>query len=409
MNEASSEISEVPVSKEPIWTPSFRNLFIISALLNFGQFMMSALVPKFAEHLGASAAIIGIVSGMFAVTALAVRPIVGPSAGYFRKNRLLAAAAGIILLAFACYGTANSISMVMTGRLLHGIGMGLLAPVSLAMAGDALPSRRLATGIGIFSLGQAGGTALGPTVGLELVHAFGYHATFWIGSVLMGIVAALAWRLKTERPARGARFRLSLHAMVASEVMIPTVILFFLAGAHACIQAFILIYGGVNGVEEIGLFFTTYAVCLLIARPLVGKIADSYGMDKVILPGILLFAVSMIVISYSRTLPMFLVAGGISSFGYGICLPCIQTLCIRMVSPSRRAVASNTNYIGIDAGYLIAPTIAGLIVSYVQRHGGNETLAYAVMFRLMSIPIVIAFIIYLVHKKNIAGRLDDRT
>lgn len=409
MNEASSETSAVQPGKEPIWTPSFRHLFIISALLNFGQFMMSTLVPKFAEHLGASAAIIGTVSGMFAVTALAVRPFVGPSAGYFRKNRLLAAAAGIILLAFVCYGTANSISMVMAGRLLHGIGMGLLAPVSLAMAGDVLPSRRLATGIGVFSLGQAGATAIGPSVGLALVQAFGYSATFWIGSVLMGIVVVLAWRLKSDKPARGARFQLSLHRMVASEVLFPTVILFFLAGAHACIQAFILIYGGVNGVDEIGLFFTMYAVCLLIARPLVGKIADTYGMDKVILPGILLFAVSMIVISYSRTLPMFLLAGGISSFGYGICLPSIQTLSIRLVSSSRRAIASNTNYIGIDAGYLIAPAIAGLIVSYVQQHGGDEPSAYAVMFRLMSIPIVIAFMIYLYHKKKIAGRLEERS
>ncbi|WP_027085971.1 MFS transporter [Cohnella panacarvi] len=409
MNEASSEMSAVQVGKEPIWTPSFRNLFIISALLNFGQFMMSALVPKFAEHLGASAAIIGTVSGMFAVTALAARPFVGPSAGYFRKNRLLAAAAGIILLAFVCYGAADSISMVMAGRLLHGIGMGLLAPVSLAMAGDVLPSRRLATGIGVFSLGQAGATAVGPSIGLELVEAFGYSATFWIGSVLMGIVVVLAWRLASDKPARGTRFQLSLHRMVASEVLIPTVILFFLAGAHACIQAFILIYGGVNGVDEIGLFFTTYAVCLLIARPLVGKIADTYGMDKVILPGILLFAVSMIVISYSRTLPMFLVAGGISSFGYGICLPSIQTLSIRLVASSRRAVASNTNYIGIDAGYLIAPAIAGLIISYVQRHSGDEPLAYAVMYRLMSIPIVVAFIIYFVYKKKLTGKLNDRS
>jgi len=408
MNEASSETSAVQTGKEPIWTPSFRNLFIISALLNFGQFMMSTLVPKFAEHLGASAAIIGTVSGMFAVTALAVRPFVGPSAGYFRKNRLLAAAACIILLAFVCYAAAGSISMVMAGRLLHGIGMGLLAPVSLAMAGDVLPSRRLATGIGIFSLGQAGATAIGPTVGLELVQAFGYSATFWIGSVLMGIVVVLAWRLTSDKPARGARFQLSLNRMVASEVLIPTVILFFLAGAHACIQAFILIYGGVNGVDEIGLFFTTYAVCLLISRPLVGKIADTYGMNKVLLPGILLFAVSMIVISYSRTLPMFLIAGGISSFGYGVCLPSIQTLSIRLVASYRRAVASNTNYVGIDAGYLIAPAIAGLIVSYVQRHGGDEPTAYAFMFRLMSIPIVIAFIVYLVYKKRLAGRLDDR-
>lgn len=407
MSEDASEIDAVSVDQDSIWTPVFLKLFIVNAILNFGQFMMSALVPKFAEHLGASAAVVGIVSGMFAVTALAVRPIVGPSTVYFRKNRLLAAAAGIILAAFVCYGMANNIAMVIAGRLLHGCGMGLLAPVSLAMASDSLPSRKLASGIGIFTLGQAAATALGPTIGLELVQAFGYHAAFNTGAVLMGIVVALSWLLKSEKPASGARFRLSLPNIVALEVMTPTLILFFLAGVNACIQAFILIYGGLNGVGEIGLFFTSYAVCLLISRPLVGTIADKYGINNVIIPGILMFALSLIVISYSRTLPMFVLAGGISAFGYGICQPSIQTLCMQLVSPSRRAVASNTNYIGIDAGYLIAPTFAGLIVTFYQHHGGLEIEGYAAMYRLMTIPIVVALFIYLFKKKELTRRVND--
>ena len=142
MNEESNEIRVIPLEKETIWTPFFLNLFIINALMNFGQFMMNALVPKYAEHLGASAALVGVVSSLFAVTALAVRPIVGPSTGFFRKNLLLAMAIGIILSAFVCYGMGSSISMIMAGRLLHGIGMGFLAPVTLAWVSDALPSRR---------------------------------------------------------------------------------------------------------------------------------------------------------------------------------------------------------------------------------------------------------------------------
>ncbi|NIK76991.1 MFS family permease [Paenibacillus castaneae] len=126
------------------------------------------------------------------------------------------------------------------------------------------------------------------------------------------------------------------------------------------------------------MFFTSYSVCLLFSRPISGKIADKYGMDKVLIPGILIFAHSFVMISFSRTLPMFLIAGGISAFGYGICLPAIQTLCIKLVDQAQRGVASNTNYIGVDTGYLIAPTIAGLIVTSVQQHSGDKAKDYAV-------------------------------
>lgn len=407
MNEKSSEITILTSEKESIWTPFFLKLFIINALLNLGQFMMTALIPKFAEHLGASAAIIGVVSSMFAITALAVRPIVGPSTGYFRKNRLLATAIGIILAAFVCYSMASSISMIIVGRLLHGVGMGFLAPVILALASDALPNRKLASGIGIFSLGQAIATAIGPMVGLELVHEFGYQAAFITGSILMGIVLVLTLRLKTELPDRLTRFKVSLHDVVAIEVMIPTIIMFFLAGANSCIQAFILIYGGVNGVKEIGLFFMSYAVCVLFSRPISGRIADKYGIDKVIIPGIVLFALSFVVISFSHTLPMFLIAGGISAFGYGICFPSIQTLCIKLVTKRRRGVASNTTYIGVDLGYLITPTIAGLIVTFVQEQSGNEVAGYAAMFRFMTIPIFISLLIFLIKRKELTSKVIE--
>jgi MFS family permease len=401
-----SETTLITSDKESIWTPFFLKLFIINAILNLGQFMAIALIPKFAEHLGASAAIVGIVSSMFAITALAVRPIVGPSTGYFRKNRLLATAIGFILAAFVCYGIASSIPMIIVGRLLHGIGMGFLAPVILALASDALPNRKLASGIGIFSLGQAMATAIGPIVGLKLVQEYGYHAAFITCSVLMGIVLALSLRLKTELPDRGARFKVSIHDIVAIEVMIPTIILFFLAGANSCIQAFILIYGGVNGVKEIGLFFMSYAVCVLFSRIISGRIADKYGIDKVIIPGILLFALSFVVISFSHTLPLFLIAGGISAFGYGICLPSIQTLCIQLVTKARRGVASNTTYIGVDIGYLITPIIAGLIVTFVQEHSGSEIAGYAAMYRYMTIPIFIALFIFLIKRKELISKLN---
>ena len=125
--------------------------------------------------------------------------------------------------------------------------------------------------------------------------------------------------------------------------------------AYSSINFFMAIYGGSRGIEDIGLFFTVYAVCLFISRPLGGRIADRYGSDKVIIPGIALFALSFVLISFSKTLPMFLLDGAVCAFGYGICMPTLQALSMSIVPKERRGAAGNTNYIGIDLGSMIGP------------------------------------------------------
>ncbi|WP_020617773.1 MFS transporter [Paenibacillus daejeonensis] len=399
-----SELNVTPTGTQTtpsIWTPAFVSIFMINIVLNMAQFMMNTLIPNYAEHLGATAVMVGMVSSMFAVTALGIRPVVGPATGFFRSNRLLAVAVGIICAAFLCYSIADSIQMIIAGRLLHGIGMGFLAPLSLALASDALPNDKIASGIGIFSLGQAVATAIGPSLGLELVYAFGYSFTFLVGAVMMVGVLIMALRLKSPAPDRSGGFKLTLHNFYAREVLVPAVMMFFLAGAYSCINSFILIYGKINGVQNIGLFFTAYAVCVLFSRPFSGKLADKYGLDKMLIPGMLFFALSFILISYARTLPMFLLAGAVSAFGYGICQPIIQTLCMKLVNKERRGVAGNTSYIGVDLGYLLMPTVAGAIVTYAHQESGSMISGYSVMFQVMTIPILVSLLIFLAKKRKL--------
>ena len=394
--------------KTSVWNKAFINIFIINIVQNFGQFLAATMLPKYVEHLGATAAMIGVVSGIFGITALSVRPFVGSLTSWFDKKYLLAGTIGIIIMAFLCYGFSDSIQMVIAGRLLQGIGMGFLAPLNLALASNALPAGKLASGIGIFSLGQAVSTAIGPSVAISLTDMYGYPATFFIATGLLCVSLVLALRLKHEKPDRSGPFRISLKNVIAPEVLVPAVMAFFLGGTYSCISSFIVIYGGANGIGNIGLYFTAYAVCLLISRPLSGRIADKYGVDKMIIPGISLFAVSFLVISFSRSLPMFILSGAISAFGYGICQPAMQTLCIMLVPRDRRSVAGNTSYIGTDFGLLVLPALAGSVITFIQGSGGSKVFAYSVMYRIMIIPILIALGIFLFNRVRLMAKIDHQ-
>jgi MFS family permease len=262
---------------EKIWNTKFTRIFIIATMFNIGQFMMNTLVPKYADSLGASAAVVGVVSSMFAVTSLGIRPVSGPAMDYFKKNRMLSLSLGLIVLAFIGYGFSKSVTAVIFFRLIHGMGIGMAAPLSMVMASSALPESKLASGLGIFSLSQALATAVGPSVGLAMSSALGYPVTFLIVAAFVFGSFVLSFQLKSNAPPKKTAFKIQPKRIVVREVIVPSAVTMFITVAFSSINFFIVIYGGLRGIENIGLYFTAYAISLLCP----GRSAASWPINSV--------------------------------------------------------------------------------------------------------------------------------
>jgi MFS family permease len=386
-----SDRQEIPTK---IWNKTFISVFIANALMYLSQQMMNTLVAKYANHLGASATIVGVVMSMFTYTALLLKLISAPAIDSFNRKYILTGAMMVMAIAFFGYSFSTSVPILMASRLLQGAGQAFTATCCLALASDALPSDKLGAGIGYFSLAQAACQAIGPTVGLSLATYLGYNNTFLIGAILMVCAAFAATRVKLEaRPRK--KFVISVHSVFAKEALIPAALMFTLSLAYCNINSFLVIYAGERGVEtNIGLFFTVYAVTLLFTRPTIGKLSDKYGLQRVLIPAMCCFAVSFLMISFASNLPMFLLAAFVSAFGYGACQPAIQALCMKCVPKERRGAGSCTNYIGNDLGNLAGPIIAGVVA---------EKLGYTSMWRIMLIPVFFAMILTFVFRKRIAN------
>lgn len=280
---------------------------------------MNTLIPKLADSLGETATVVRFVSSAFAITALAIRPISGPASDSFSKKNLLMASQICIIIAFLSYSFAENVAVIVATRLLHGIGAGVITPLSLAMASNALPDHKLGSGIGVFSLGQAVAQAVGPTLGLSLSTVVGYSRTFQLGAAIMFVAFLFALRIVEPVDEVRLKFKIELNRIVARGAVKPVIVMFFLGVSYSCISSFLALYGAERGVEQIGLFFTAYAGTMLITRPISGKLIDKFGFDKVLVPGILFFSVSFILISVSQKLPDFILTGIVGACGYGVC------------------------------------------------------------------------------------------
>lgn len=379
-------------NNDKIWNSAFISIFVANALMNLGQQMVNTLVAKYADHLGAAATLVGLLSGMFAATALLFKLVSGPAIDCFNRKKILIIAMTIMVISYIGFGLSGNVPMLISFRLLEGIARAFTATGCLAIASDTLPASKFGSGIGIFSLAQASCQAIGPTVGLTLYRYIGYNATFLLAAacVVGGVIATATMKIeeKTERK----QFKISLSNVAAPEGAVPAVLLFLLAGTFFTINSFLAIYGTDMGVVNIGFFFTAYAGVMLISRPLVGRLTDRYGLVKIVVPAIFCFALSFYLISIASSLPMFLAAAVLAAFGYGSTQPAVQTLCMKSVPPERRGAGSNTAYIGNDLGNMVMPVVAGMIV---------ESVGYRSMWCIMIIPMAVSLAIMLIFRNRI--------
>jgi len=376
-----------------IWNPGFVNICIVSTIVQSCFFMMNTLSPVYADSLGAPATIVGLVSGLFALTALAFRVVSGPAIDTFNRKYVLIGSMFVLVASFIGNIVSRTIPMLVFSRLLTGVGMSFMTASSFTMAADSLPNDRMGTGIGYFSLGTAAGGAIAPAIGLKLVATVGYTPTFVILAVIMLFAISCAMTMKTSfTPVKP--FTITLSSIIAKETLVPTVTFLLLAMTSHSVNAFLVLFSQEQGVDSnIGYFFTVSAVSMLFTKLMIGKLTDKYGVVKAVIPALFCFAAAFLLISYSRTLPMFLLAGFLTSFGFGGCHPALFAMCMKGVPAERRGAASSTAFIGIDLGSLVGPVIAGVLA---------ERLGYAHMWRIMIIPILAAMlVIALFHNRMV--------
>ena len=381
--------------RESIWSLPFVVLMAANFFQSMAAFMANTTIPVFANYLGATTAIVGAVVSSFAVTALLIRPFAGPAFDSFSRKRLLLCAQGIICTSFLLYSIVDSLPMLVAVRLLHGIGIGCAGPLAMSFVSEFLPPSRFASGISIYTLAQSFAQVIGPAVGLWLVDAFGFSNAYLLAAIFLIVSMGGIFTIK-EPPREKLPYQFKVSRMFAREAVDKAAALMLLATSFSCTASYLVLYAMLLGIPNVGLYFTVYAACLIVTRPVLGNIADHVGSPRVLVAGMLFFAASYVALSRAQDLTGLLIAAVLGSAGFGCCTPLLQTLGLSSVPPERRGAASNTMFTGLDLGMLLGPVIGGNAIEAMMPILGSEIAAYSNMWLVMLIPAAgtFALVIY---------------
>ena len=116
-----------------------------------------------------------------------------------------------------------------------------------------------------------------------------------------------------------------------------------------------------RGVTNPGLYFTAVAVSSIVARLLTGRVADQRGRFAAIVPGMIVTAVGMYIVSSAASAETFILAGVAVGIGFATAQPALQALAIDLAGSAERGTAMATFWAFTDFGVITGSFVSGQI------------------------------------------------
>ena len=223
-------------------------------------------LPSIGKELQMDAILLGWVSTTYLLAALMFMVPIGRIADIYGRKRIFTSGMFTYTVASLLSATSTSAAMLISFRVLQGIGGAMIFSTSVAILMSVFPPKDRGRVLGINVAAVYTGLSVGPFAGGLLTQYLGWRAIFWANVPLGLLVIALVfWKLKGEwAEARGEKFdifgsilySLMLLAMMYGFTMLPdnTGIVLILVGAAGFIGFIRWETRVKNPVLDIGLF-----------------------------------------------------------------------------------------------------------------------------------------------------------
>jgi predicted MFS family arabinose efflux permease len=331
-------------------------------LMSVYQLLIPTL-PLYLKRLGSSEIELGVLVGAMGISSVVTRPIVGKVLDKVGARLFLMIGASVYVVATAAYLLFPPFWPLLFVRILHGGAFGLFHTASTSYAVSITDTNYRARVLAYFALTMNFAGAIMPPLGVAVLNHFGPPHLFFLClcvAVSMLVVTATLGRNHAapsiETTANGSSF--------LSRGAIPHSLVGFMAlWVWASLTTFYPIYATNRGVANPGLFFTAMAITLIASRTLGGKLLDAKNKRVLVRLCLATSVLSMIVLSLSKTQPMFLLSGVIWSMGHAFLIPSLMTLAMERSNSAPSSIVA-TFYTVSDIGVFLGPLVMGVVIHY---------------------------------------------
>ena len=229
------------------------------------------------------------------------------------------------------YGFSRTYVVPLVLVFFHGVFWSGLLSSSSAYMTDFIPEGRRAEGIGYWGMSTMLAVAVAPSVGFWMYHR-GWGWLCAEAAVLNLGMAAIAFTLDEGRVAtRRTREKFFTHDLVEWRVVVVSFALFLCSFGYGGVTSFVAVYAERNGISPKGIFFTTFAMVVLVTRVFSGRLADRIGHRRFFLPCLGLVTVALALLALARTRTLLVLAAVVFGVGFGNMYPAFVAHVVKFV------------------------------------------------------------------------------
>jgi predicted MFS family arabinose efflux permease len=355
------------VSMLPVYIVSLATFIIC-----FQGFMVAPLLPMLSEQFGTTVRHVSFIEPAYLLGYGLFTLVYAPLSDRFGRFRIIAFCLVMFSLFTLLTAFVNGINQMIFLRLLTGIGTAGIAPTTISWISDTYPYEKRGHALGIFFGSMAGGTAFGSSAGALITSLIGWQWLF-AGVAIIGLVIfALIWiRQKNIFGKREAVAQTRDNIMLSFRSILSTgrarrtyfYVLFngmFHSGIFAWLGYFFYKNYGLNELQ-IGLALLGYGIPGLFLGPLLGKLADRYGRNRIIPLGLFLGAVTVLLLSQNFSLAASCVLVALLSLGFDLSHPLFAAIVTTF--SSKKGAATGLFAFFLFSGYGLGSLVLSLIVN----------------------------------------------
>ena len=369
---------------QKILTRDFALTFLAQFAFSFLSFILVPTIPIYLSRFDAKAGEIGLLVGALSVSSLIPRPFIGRALSKIPERKFMIAGAVLYILSSITYLLAPPFWPFLILRIMQGVGLAFFSTASVALIANITSENRRGQIISYYFLSFNFAFALAPYFGMVLINRFSFTALFLVCTALSLCTLIITFKLRKGHSGPIESESIHSQPFFSREVLPSSIMAFLLNVIWGSLGAFFPLYALRHDVSNPGIFFAFVAITLIVGSSLGGRILDLYAREKVIIPCFIAIVISVFVLIFSTTLPMFILVAIIFGTGWAFLYPSLVVYAVENLG-SGRGPAMSTFTALADLGAGIGPMIMGLILEWTN---------YPMMFVSLALIGVVNFLYF---------------
>ncbi len=355
-------------------------LIVFVDLVGFG--LVIPLLPFYAVRFAASPQQVTLLLAVYSLMQLVTAPLWGRLSDRVGRRPVLIASLAAFALAYLWLGSASALWMVFAARAFAGACAGNIAAAQAYIADITKPEDR-AKGMGLIGAAFGLGFIIGPALGGFLAGndpaTANLAAPAWVAAglstlALCGVLLLLPETLAPER--RGLAPSRSRFGTVAEALRRPVlsrlILVFFLvvlafAGMESTFALWAMRQFG-WGPGQVGYVFAYVGVLSAVLQGgLIGRLTQRFGEERLLLFGLALIGAGLLVLPFSRDVPILAAAVSGLALGMGLTQPSLNSLISRRAGRDEQGAVLGVSQSVGSLARVLGPAAAGFFFTEFGR------------------------------------------